>query len=279
MIAMKFNSRALRIILVALLALSIPCGIVFRVMQLFYAIDYETGFYKEWHFSLPALDITLFAATVLTLVLVFFLKRVPLSAGFSKGRFGVSLLSFLCAAGLAGQLILQTMQESGWSVLMLVSAALSVVCTISFIALGVKQTQALPESSAFLFRNIVLTLWCCSEMLLVFFDHSSESNTSEYVFVILFLYFASLFFVKYGKLAFYNGPTYATTFSLLASGSLMALFGFVLSVPNLVASCYGVTSWQSFSPFSCVAFPLAVYGLVFVCMSCLRSGSKKQLHI
>ena len=116
-------------------------------------------------------------------------------------------------------------------------------------------------------------------MLLVFFDHSSKSNTSEYVFVILFLYFASLFFVKYGKLAFYNGPTHATTFSLLASGSLMALFGFVLSVPNFVASCYGVTSWQSFSPFSCVAFPLAVYGLVFVCMSCLRSGSKKQLHI
>jgi hypothetical protein len=269
----------MRIILVALLALSIPCGVVFRVMQLLYAIDYETGFYKEWHFSLPALDITLFTAAALTLVLALFLKRVPLSAGFSKGCFGVSFLSFLCAAGLAGQLILQMIQESNWSVLMLVSTALSIICIISFVALGIRQDQALPGSGAFLFRNIVLTLWCCSEMLLVFFDHSSESNTSEYVLVILFLYFASLFFVKYGKLAFYNGLTCATTFSLLVSGSLMALFGFVLSVPNLVASCYGVTSWQSFSPFSCIAFPLAVYGLVFVCMNCLRSDSKKQLHI
>lgn len=279
MIAMKFNYRGLRILLVALLALAIPCGIIFRTMQLLYAIDYTTGFYKEWHFSLPALDITLFIAAVLTIVFAFFLKRAPLSSDLAKGRAGISLLSFLCAAGLAGQLVLQFIQTNNWSVLALVSTALSVVCLVSFLALGIRQSQASSGSNAFLFRNIVLTLWCCAEMLTVFFDHSSESNTSEYVFVILFLYFSSLFFVKYGKLAFFDGPTDQSSFSLLISSSLMSLFGFVLSVPNIVAGCYGVASWENFSPFSCVAFPLAIYGLVFVCANCLRSDSKKALHI
>jgi hypothetical protein len=37
----------------------LPCGVVFRVMQpALDGHDYETGFlfYKEWHFTLPALD-------------------------------------------------------------------------------------------------------------------------------------------------------------------------------------------------------------------------------
>lgn len=279
MIAMKFNSKALQIILAALLALAIPCGIVFRIMQLMYAIDYETGFYKEWNFSLTALDLTLLITTISVLILSFFLKRLPLSAEFSKGHFGISLLSFLCAAGLAGQLVLQIIQAESLSFLLLISIILSVICTVCFISLGIKRNQEKHESNAFLFRNIALTLWCCCEMLLVFFDHSSESNTSEYVFIILFLYFSSLFFVKFGKLAFYSGETYQSTFSLLASGSLMALFGFILSVPNFIAICCGIASWQRFSPFSCVAFPLAVYGFSFICASCLHSGPKEGLHV
>ncbi len=279
MSVLHFDSKALRVVLTAVLAVSVPCGIIIRTMQLFYAIDYETGFYKGWHFSLPALDITLAVSAVLVLILSFFLKNAALSAGFSKKTLGISVLSFLCAAGLTGQLVLQILQARSWSALMLISVALSAVSIACFLALGIRQNQAEQGSNAFLFRNIVLTLWCCSEMLLIFFDHSSKSNTSEYVFVIFFLYFASLFFVKYGKLAFYSGPTDRSSFSLLVSGSLMSLFGFVLSAPNLIAVCSGLASFQDFNPFSCVAFPIAIYGLVFICTNCLRSGSRKGIHL
>ena len=276
---MRFNYQPLRILLVGLLTLSIFCGIIFRTIQLFCAIDYQTGFYKEWNFSLPALDITLFTATIVIFILVFFLKRVPIFTGVSKRGVGISLLSLLCAAGMIGQMILQILQTQSWSILMLISVVLSSVSFFCFLILGIREFLSHSGSGTSLFRNTTVTLWCCAEMLWVFFDHSSKSNTSEYVFVILFLYFATLFFVKFGKLAFYDSPTYASTFSLFASSSLMSLFGFVLSVPNIIAGCCGIASWQSLSPFSCVAFPFAIYGLFFVCSNCLNLSQNKRLNI
>lgn len=278
MMSMKPFASVLQVLLGVVLALAVPLGIIFRIMQLLYAIDYSTGFYKEWHFSLPALDITLAVAAVLVLFCSIFLRKMELSVPRTKAL-GISLLSFLCAAGIALQLVLQIVQTKEWSILFILAFLLSAISAGCFVALGIETRQHAASSSAFLFRNIVLTLWCCVEILMVFFEHSTESNTSEYVIVILFLYFATLFFVKYGKLAFYNGPTNASTFSLLVSSSLMGLFGCILSVPNFFVALSGTEAWLELSPFSCVALPFGIYGLVFFYSNCFHSAFKKGLRI
>jgi hypothetical protein len=278
MISMKPFASVLQVLLGVILALAVPLGVLFRIMQLLYAIDYSTGFYKEWHFSLPMLDVTLAVTAVLVLLSAVFLRKMELSVPHMK-TLGVSLFSFLCAAGIALQLVLQMVQAKEWGVLFFLSFLLSAVSVGCFVALGIKTRQHMASSPAFLFRNIVLTLWCCVEILMVFFDHSTESNTSEYVFIILFLYFATLFFVKYGKLAFYSGPTNACSFSLLVSSSLMGLFGCILSIPNFFVALSGAGSWLELSPFSCVALPLGAYGLVFFYSNCFHSVFKKGLRV
>lgn len=270
MMIMKTENRPLRILFAVLLFVAIPVSVVLRTLQLLYAIDYATGFYKGWHFSIQTLDYVLLGVVVAALVLAFLLRKMPVSAVFVKRVSGNAILAFLCAAGLIGQLVMQFLQLESWSVLMLLSTLLTFVCIIAFLTLGFLQMQASPKSSAFLFRNIALTLWCSAEMLMVFFDHSAKSNTSEYVFVILFFYFTALFFVRYGKLAFYRDEPPKSSFSLLASSALMALFGFTLSVPNIIGVFFSPVTWRDFEPFSLVALPLAVYGLIFFSYNCLR---------
>lgn len=278
MIPMKSNRSFLQLVLGVVLLLAAPVGIIFRIMQLLYAIDYTTGFYKEWHFSVSALDITLIVAAAAVILTAFFLRKMELSVPAFK-PFGLTLLSFFCAAGILAQLVLQFLQAESWSALFLVSTALSAASFLCFLVLGFRHEQNKASSSAFLIRNIVLTLWCCSEILLVFFDHSTKSNTSEFVFSIVFLYFASIFFVKYGKLAFYSGPTHRASFSLLLSASLMMLFGFILSIPDFFLLFSGEGTWKDLSPFACMALPLAAYGTLFICFNCFRSGSKNSLRI
>ena len=254
---MKMNNgskKAFGIILFAVVSAGALLGIVFRTMQLHYAIDFSTGFYKEWHYSLPALDTVLLGAAVLVVLLSILLKRKPLYAVLPK-RLGGSLLPFFCAAGLAAQTILQMVQTTEW---------------------GLQQALAKPGVSGYLFRNMVLTLWCCCQMLTVFFERSSESNTSEFVFITLFLYASTVFFIKYGKLTFYSQPDHHSSFSLLLSASFLSLFGFTLSVPNIILLCTGGASPADFSPIACAALPLAVYGFSFLFINCLSSSKKQE---
>lgn len=275
---MKMNNgskKAFGIILFAVVSAGVLLGIVFRTMQLHYAIDFSTGFYKEWHYSLPALDTVLLGAAVLVVLLSILLKRKPLYAVLPK-RLGGSLLPFFCAAGLAAQTILQMVQTTEWGIWLLVSSVLAAVSVVCFILLGLQQALAKPGVSGYLFRNMVLTLWCCCQMLTVFFERSSESNTSEFVFIILFLYASTVFFIKYGKLTFYSQPDYHSSFSLLLSASFLSLFGFTLSVPNIILLCTGGASPADFSPIACAALPLAVYGFSFLFINCLSSPQKQE---
>ena len=239
-------------------------GVVLNLLQVIFAIDHETGFYAVWHFSIPALDFLLITGVLLFGIIAFLFRGSALTGEFPGGSVGTGVFCAFSAVGLFGQFTLSLFRMTEPSFISLLSLLVTALCFAGFLAL-VSKRESLSETSGFFlaFRSIVPALWGCLQMILLFFEESVLSNTSEHILSILFLGSATVFFIKLGLLSF-PGNGKKGGFILLFSGALTALFGFTFALTDFIGCLTGIISWNALSPLSCAVLPFAAAALGFV---------------
>ena len=164
---MKPFASVLQVLLGVVLALAVPLGVLFRTMQLLTPLTIPPVFYKEWHFSTSCAGCYAGSRSSAGASLCRFSAQMDLSVPHTKA-FGISLFFFfVCGWHCASTGAANRSGQSGafcFSFRFCFRQSVQAV----FVALGIETRQHAASSPAFLFRNIVLTLWCCVEILMVF---------------------------------------------------------------------------------------------------------------
>ena len=271
------SKRVLKVSFFFFWCFAVVLGISLRTVQLFRVIDLSTGFYKGWDLSLPLLDIVLAAAVLGTVIFSLLIRSTRFQAAIFPSPALSGLISLFCAAGICCTdvtLILQKNALSGLSVPNTITLILSLGAAIAFIAFSFRSFLGRRLVPA-VWQIVLVTLWGCVQVFSIFIDDSSRSNTSEYVIVISTLCLMILFFVKLGRRCLYPNETRGVSFLLIGSSALMSILGLSISLPNIIAACFGLGSWFDFLPVNLALFPISIFVAGFFATNCLQKTTKK----
>lgn len=266
------SKRALKVSFFLFWCLAVTLGIVLRTVQLFRVIDLSTGFYKDWDLSLVLLDIVFIAAVLGTAIFSFFIRRTRFQAAVFINPAVSGLVSLLCAAGICCTdviLVLQKAASGGLSVPYTVTLFFSLGAVAAFVAFSYRSFTEKRRVPA-VWQTVLITLWGCVQVFSIFIDDSSRSNTSEYVIVISTLCLMILFFLKLGRRRLYPDETKGVSFLLIGSSALTSVLGLSISLPNVIAVCFGLGNWFDFLSVNLALLPISVFAAGFFATNCLH---------
>lgn len=251
-------------------------ALFFRSWQLFHAIDFATGFYNNWDFSLFWFDVVLVVAAIGVLAFSLLLRNQPFQAAFTHNRTLSCICGLLCAIGISLTGVFAFVQTpiSEFTILQYLSIFMSIPAIAAFVAYAYRAVQ-LGKHTMRLWQCGVVTIWGCVELFRVFIDESYRSNTSEYVLIVIAFCLLTLFFLKLGRQCLKTrGETPNVSFLVLFSSALGSVFGLMVSISNLIAIFSGLGTIYDFFPSTVALLPLSLFAAGFF----ITNGVRRKKH-
>ncbi len=212
-----------------------------RAVQLFCAIDYETGFYKD-HFSVALLNVILWIGIPISIIFTL----VGMSRRYKAGtRLKKSFTVTVFLAVASALTCIQTLGRiyssvyfaaSGvsegvggfkeWMMIILLAGSCAAFATCAFDC---------AKGRPFGFYIVVPMLYMACKLIMTFMELTTIANISENLFNILSLSSAVVFLCSFAKIGMsFSGKTAPRL--LLVSAYCTAVFGFVYVIPNYILS-------------------------------------------
>lgn len=222
-----------------IMVLTSVCAVAARAIQLFCAIDYETGFYKS-HFSVALLNAILWAGIPISILVTLIGMSKRYKAGYRLNK-SLTATVFLAAASVltviqtlgmiysniyfvAGGVGKDIVKITDWLMVILLAGSCA-----AFAACAVDSAKGRP----FGFYIVVPALYMACKLMMTFMSLTTIANISENLFNILSLSSSAIFLCTFAKI----GMEYAGKSSsrlLIVSAFCTAVFGFVYVIPNYI---------------------------------------------
>ena len=263
------------------------CAVAARTIQLFCAIDYETGFYKS-HFSVALLNGILWIGLPISILLTLIGMGERYKGGGRALGKNVTLAVFLAVA--AALTAIQTLGMlysnlycasantgssavgfTDWLMVILVAGSCA-----AFAACAVNSFKG----RTFGFYIVLPAVYMACKLMMTFMALTTIANISENLFNILSLSAAAVFMCEFAKVGMgYAGKTSLRL--LVVSAFCTAVFGFVYVLPNYILTVCDIVGAVNVGSFAnsvvSVNFDeLAVCILAVVYTGVLLKNGRKQ---
>lgn len=259
-----------------IMALTAAAGAAVRVIQMFCAIDYSSGFYKD-HYSVLLLNLILLIGLPLAVIAELAAGRPAESARSKPGKGAVTALA---AAGVLfgiqaiGKIfclvffVINGIAEGYSSFADYIILFLLIACCAAFLLAA----AAAEKGRAIGFYIVIPAVYIAAKLILTFMHLTNISNISENLFNVLGLSSAALFLCAFAKKALGLGGRFLHTL-LIIFAFCTAVFGIVYLIPNYilsVANMMDIVNLQSFEAsviqINLDELAVAMFSFVFIAL-------------
>ncbi len=243
---------------------------ILRAVLVYY--NMEKNSYENDTYYLPDnLYVKMFNAFAIASVILFiafaisllFQKKTNIVHDLSASPAGMLLLAFsmfFVVAIFVKRVLINTetieyIEPTEPTAISIICVALSLVCGIIFLILGLKNEKTMPSNATLSLLMIVPMAFSGLRLVETFMESNAAPLASSGDFRILGLASVLLFFLYDGKS--YISPKSSVMFYTFASLSL--LFLLVYSIPNIVLHCFGTFAFDERAAYSVADIGIAVY--------------------
>lgn len=228
---------------------SFALAVALRTMQIFFAVDSATGFFKPAYVKIGLIiTVLIFIIAVLMAASSLMVRRAPVKMPKLSRKIGVA--SVLLAGSIAYDLSALSSTVPAWQITL--TLILGSVSVLYFLALGVKcfVSFKLPQIFA-----VLPVLYFCAKLIYFFTAISTIALVTSNLFLLIAQAFTVLFMFEFAKLA--NNIDADNSYKRICfTGFLSALFCAIASIPSLLSALLSnlQTPLSSLSSHLCVFF-------------------------
>ncbi len=237
---------------------SLALAVALRTMQLFFAVDSATGFFKPAYTKIGLIiTILIFIIAVFMTAVTLMVRRAPVKMPKLSKKIGVA--AALLAASIAYDLSALSATVPAWQIIL--TLVLGVFAAVYFLALAVKcfVNFKLPQIFA-----VFPVLYFCAKLIYFFTAISTIALVTSNLFLLIAQAFTVLFMFEFAKLS--NNIDADNSYKRIClTGFLSTLFCAIASIPQLLSTLLSNSQTQlsNLSSYLCVFFA-GVFTYLFV---------------
>lgn len=259
---------------------SVFIAIPLRLIQLSFAIEPDTGFYKEGHISVPLLTFVIIATFIILIVLPFLLKPEYVAPDKSElrltGAFGVILGISLFIVSIFNFLAIDETELLFEG--MYFTEIFGILSGVYFVVLGIKLVVEKGPLKSLLLFSLVPIIWSTMKLFISFVQYTMIANISEILFEVLSLAFFPVFL--YGHARIITNIKSKFGFNIVISfGLLSSFFGLVSTLPKYIAVFFKISTIPITNGLpDFLNLTLSLYIIVFIVGLIFKDNSKPMVE-